>query len=285
MKVLQIIPLINFLLLLSQLVGAQSSSDDEKGFEFGLNVGVYRPSKYSANYYNGSPGNLNNTTWVMTNRVFYDTIYYRMNAIDTVFVDEGGWPTNMHYKITIMPGIYGQYTFNKEYALFFEFNYMKLTTQDALVFRIPKPYASFPDQRLCPIRGVEERFYIDIGIKRSYELTEKTSLHLIAGLNLNNTKVIKSVFFVDEREFSIVNNYINGIYVGPNSQTFNLNQGGLGWGLYLSGGLTLHFGEIAFEPGINFHFVNVNLDGFEKYRPGFGLNARFSLNNFLFASE
>ena len=96
-----------------------------------------------------------------------------------------------------MPGIYIQYTFNKEYALFMDFNYMKLVTQDALAFTIPKPYLTFPDIRLCPIRGEEERFYIDAGLKLSFFLNDHTSLFLIGGLSLNNTKVIKNAFYVD----------------------------------------------------------------------------------------
>lgn len=264
--------------------GFAQSSNESQGFEFGLNFGVYMPSKYSANYYNGKSGNVNNTQWIMTNRVFYDTIFYRFNAIDTVYIDNG-WPTNMHYKITIMPGIYCQYAFNEEYALYFDFNYMKLTTQDALAFTIPKPFASFPDIRLCPIRGVEERFYIDVGLKKTYRLNDNTGLFFMGGLNLNNTKVVKSAFYVDEREFSIINNYINGVYVGPNSQTMNLTQGGIGWGLFMSAGASMHFGEISFEPGINAHFVNVNLEGYKKYRPGAGIYIRFSLNNLLFAAE
>lgn len=264
---------------------ARAQSNDSKGFEFGLNFGVYMPSKYTANYYNGTSGNLNNTNWVMNNQVFYDTIYYRLGAIDTVYIDEGGWPTNMHYKISIMPGIYGQYTFNDEYALFFEFNYVKLVTQDALTFTKPKPFTTFPDLTLCPIRGEEKRVYIDLGLRRNFPISDQMSWFVIGGLNLNNTTVVKSSFYIDEREFTIINNYINGIYTGPNSQTLNIKQGGIGWGMFLSGGLNLRFGNISFEPGFNAHFVNVDLDGYKKYKPGAGFYIRFSLNNFLFPEE
>lgn len=277
------------LLLLLSLFTALSVFPQEKssegGFEFGLNFGVYVPSKYTANYYNGTINNLNNTRWVMTNRVFYDSIFNRLNAIDTVFIDADGWPMNMKYKISMMPGIYGQYSFNEEYALYFNFNYMKLTTQDALIFTIPKPFTSFPDQTLCPIRGVEERVYFDIGLRRSFRVSDQLGYFLIGGLNVNNTTVIKSAFYVEEKEYSLVNNYINGIYSGPNTQTFNIKQGGIGWGLFFSGGASFQFGDIGFEPGINAHFINVDLDGYNKYKPGAGFYLRFMLNNLLFHGE
>ncbi|MBK7172893.1 MAG: hypothetical protein IPH84_06595 [Bacteroidales bacterium] len=264
---------------------SQESSRDEGGFEFGINFGVYVPSKHSANYYNGTIGNLNNTQWVMSNRVFYDSIFNRLDAIDTIFIDTDGWPTNMRYKIAMMPGIYGQYSFNSTYALYFNFNYMKLTTQDALIFTIPKPFTSFPDHTLCPIRGVEERVYFDIGLKRNFPVSDRFGYFVIGGLNVNNTTVIKSSFFVEEKEYSIINNYLNGVYIGPNSQTFNMKQGGIGWGLYFSAGASFMFGDVGFEPGFNAHFISTQLDGYNKYRPGAGFYLRFMLNNLLFNGE
>lgn len=273
------------LFLFTVITALPQEKSSSGGFEFGLNFGVYLPSKYTANYYNGTINNQNNTQWVMTNRVFYDSIFNRLGAIDTVFIDTDGWPMNMKYKITMMPGIYGQYSFNDVYALYFNFNYMKLTTQDALIFTIPKPFTSFPDHTLCPIKGVEERVYFDIGLKRSFKVSDKFGYFLIGGLNVNNTTVIKSAFYVEEKEYSIVNNYINGVYIGPNSQTYNIKQGGIGWGLYFSGGASFQFGDVGFEPGFNAHFINVDLDGYNKYKPGAGFYLRFMLNNLLFHDE
>ncbi|NVO21413.1 MAG: hypothetical protein HXX13_17060 [Bacteroidetes bacterium] len=269
-----------------------SAQSNSSGFEFGLNFGVYMPSKYSANYYNGSDKNINNTKWLLSNNVAfaYDTILNRLNviehtAIDTFYVQSDGWPTNMHYKLSVMPGLYGQYTFNDLYALYFDFNITKLTTQDVIVFKIPLPYLSEPKQYLSPIRGVEERVYFDIGLRRNFPKSDKISYFLIGGLSVNNTTVKKSSFYIDQKEFSIINNYINGVYIGPNAQTLNQKQGGIGWGIYLSGGASFRFGNMVFEPGINSHFVNINLNGYKQFRPGFGAYIRINLNNFLFGGE
>ena len=42
--------------------------------EFGLNFGAYFPNKYSADFYNGTPGNVNNVNYVMSNTYWYRDI-------------------------------------------------------------------------------------------------------------------------------------------------------------------------------------------------------------------
>jgi len=272
-----LLPLL-FVLALPLLTEAQIE-DDSRGWQFGLNFGFYKPAGYSANYYNGSSGNMNNVKWVMSNFYWYQEIYTKLIAYDTVFVS--GLPSNMHYKIAMMPGLYGQYTFNDIYSLLIQFNFMKLKAQDAITFEVdPKPYSTLPDLRMYVIRGEEDRVYIDLGVKRNFPLSRKTSVFAMAGFNLNNTKVKKSSFFVEDKEYSIINIYGSGTYIpGGNTQSYQVYQGGIGFGLFLSGGATFQFGEVVFEPGINAHWLNVDLDGYKKFKPGGGVYIRFLFNN------
>ncbi len=266
---------------------SQQVFETPRGWQFGLNFGYYNPSKYTANYFNGSDKNVNNAKFVMSNFYWYQEIFQKLIANDTILVS--GLPSNMRYKISLMPGLYGQLTLNNQYAVCFEFNYMRLKTQDAITFEVdPKPYGTLPDLRMFTIRGVEERVYIDLGIKRSFRVSGRTELFAIGGLNLNNTKVLKSSFFVkgpndlQEKEYSMINNYINGQYVpNSNSQTVNIYQGGIGFGMYVNGGATFHFGDILLEPGINAHWLNINLEGYRKFKPGAGVYIRFLFNNLL----
>jgi len=276
--------LLTCLLLTPGIIQAQRSDETASGLQFGLNFGYYSPSKYTANFYNGSAGNLNNANWVVSNKYLYQQIYDTLLATDTVLLS--GLPSNMHYKISMMPGIYAQYTLNKQYAICISINYMKLVAQDAITFEVdPKTYNTNPDLRMFTIIGQEQRVYIDLGIKRFFKISDKTELFAIGGLNMNDTKVIKSSFFVGKTEYSMINTYGNVNYV-PNSniQSFNITEGGIGFGLYLSGGATFHFGNITFEPGFNAHYINVHLNGYEKFSPGGGLYIRFILNN-LFSTD
>jgi hypothetical protein len=251
-------------------------SADGKGWVFGLNVGVYYPSKNTAAYYNGNTVNENNANYVMSNYYWYQEIFNALGAHDSIFV--AGLPQDMHYKLAIQPGIYAQYSFNSRLALVIQFNYMQLKANDVIIFEVdPKPYATNPDLRLYPIRGVEERVYADIGLKRSFPHEDKISWFLTGGLNVNSTKVKKCSFYVEEKEYSMINLYGNNSYV-PNSnmQTYTIYQGGIGVGMYAGGGVTLKFGNSVFiEPGITAHWLIVNLDRYKDMNPGIGAYVRF----------
>lgn len=255
--------------------------DDGRGWSFGLNVGVYYVSKYTANYYNGSDANENNVKYVLATDYWYRQIFDMLDANDSISVT---LPTDMRYKMALRPGLYGQYNFNQTFALVIEFNFMRLKAEDAIVFEVdPKPYATEPDNRIFGIRGIEERVYADIGLKRTFPKEENLSYFVTGGLNVNSTKVQKSSFFVEDKEglvteeFSMINVHGNDSYV-PNSnmQTFNVYQGGIGVGMYAGGGATFRFANSIFvEPGITAHWLMVKLKGYNNMRPGVGAYVRF----------
>lgn len=251
-------------------------SSDGRGWVFGLNVGVYYPSKNTAAYYNGSSQNENNADYIMSNYYWYQDIFHALNANDSISIY--GLPENMHYKPAIQPGIYGQYSFNPKLAIVIQFNYMKLKAEDVIIFEVDhKEYLTEPDLRLYPIRGIEERVYADIGIKRSYLRNEKLSWFFIGGLNVNSTKVKKSSFYVEDVEYSMINEYGDNSYIpNVNMQSYNIYQGGIGVGMHIGGGATLTFANRVFiEPGITAHWLMVRLDGYQNMNPGIGAYLRF----------
>jgi len=251
-------------------------SADGKGWVFGLNVGVYYASKNTAPYYNGNTKNENNINYVMSNYYWYQEIFYALRAHDSILVS--GLPENMHYKLALQPGLYAQYCFNPTWSLVFEFTYMKLKAEDAIVFEVdPKPYATEPDLRLYPIRGAEERIYADIGLKRSFPKDDNLSYFIISGINVNSTQVKKSSIYIEEKEYSIINTYGNNAYVpNGNNQSFSVYQGGIGVGMHIGGGASLTFGNgMVLEPGIKAHWLMVNLNQYKNMNPGIGAYVRF----------
>lgn len=251
-------------------------SNDGKGWVFGLNVGVYYPSKNTAAFYNGNPGNVNNANFIMSNFYQHQAIFEALDANDSISIY--GLPQNMHYKLSIQPGLYAQYCFSPTLALVIQFNYMRLKANDVIIFEVdPKTYATEPDLRLYPIRGIEERVYGDIGLKRTFPQTEKLSYFMMGGINVNSTKVIKSSFYVEEIEYDMINRYGNNSYV-PNSnmQTYNVYQGGIGVGMFAGAGAAFTFANsIVIEPGINAHWLMVKLENYKNMNPGIGAYIRF----------
>lgn len=255
-----------------------SYENNGRGWAFGLNVGVYYPSKFTANFYNGSSANVNNVDYVMSNYYWYQEIFYALGAHDSIVVS--GLPTNMHYKLAIQPGLYAQYCFSPTMSLIIEFNYMRLKADDVITFEVdPKPYLTEKDLRLYPMRGVEERVYGDIGVKRTYPRQDNLSLFWMAGLNINSTTVKQCSFYVGDKEYSMVNQYGSSGYI-PNSNmdTYSVYQGGIGVGMFAGGGLSLAFGNgIVLEPGITAHWLMVKLERYQNMNPGIGAYLRFIL--------
>jgi hypothetical protein len=252
-------------------------TDDGRGWVFGLNIGVYYPSKNTAAYYNGKSHNVNNVEYVMSNYYWYQDIFHALGAHDSISV--AGLPENMHYKMAMQPGLYAQYCFSPTFALMIEFNYMKLKAEDVIIFEVDPPldYLANPDLRLYPMHGAEERIYANIGLKRSYPKSDKLSYYWTGGLNVNSTQVKKCSFNVEDVEYTMINTYLDGSYVpNGNSQSYNIYQGGIGVGGFAGAGVSLMFGNgIVVEPGFTAHWLMVKLEDYENMNPGIGAYVRF----------
>ena len=83
MKHLPGIILILFFLVEGEKAFTQEN-DKYCGWTFGLNFGLYYPSGYSANYYNGSDINENKASWVLGNYYWYQEIFKALDISDTV---------------------------------------------------------------------------------------------------------------------------------------------------------------------------------------------------------
>lgn len=284
----RLVPYLLLCLLVFTSRTARCQEEDKYcGWTFGLNFGLYYPGKYTANYFNGSSSNENTARYVFDNYYWYQDIYNALGAADTVFIAANGLPANMHYKVSMNPGLFAEYRFNKDYALNIEFNYLKLKTSDAISIEVdPKEYATEPDIRLFPIKGVEERVYCNLSLKRYFESDrENVTYFALGGINFNNTKVLKNFIYIEGKEYSIINVYGRQSYI-PNSnmQTYNIYEGGIGYGLVAGGGASVEFGNgIILEPGITANWTKVNLEGYKRFTPGIGIYVRFILNSLLLA--
>lgn len=268
------------------------------GWRFGINMGLYFANKSSARYYSGLPQNENNIAWVLNNYYWYQEVNQQLNSrhilksnnippqwngafqewrsiYDVGVGDTTKWwiyyPTNMKYDAAISPGFYAKYNFNNTTGVFIQSNYVKLTTSGIFQMVIDS-ITGFSEPALRPgyIKGVEERVNIDIGISKFYRTGQITSVFIETGFHLNSTKVLENRIQIGNKEFNIVNRYLNQNFVpNTNITEYNVYQGGLGFGIFLNGGVKFILAEsISIDPGVQLFWKNINLEGYND----FGLN-------------
>ena len=262
----------------------EEEADSIPRWDFGINLGAYFPDKYSANYYNGFPGNanisgnVNNVKYVMLNYYWYQEIKNSLSSSDTVWVD--GYPMDMHYQVAFTGGLFVRFNFNRKNGIFLEANYTRLKATDALTFVVDPPsYPTFDDFYTAPIQGVEGRVLLNLGYQRSFPLKSKIYFFLQGGGTMCYTQVRKSFFVVEEREYNMIDIYGGQGYIpNSNSQTFNINQNTFGFGTYFGAGAGIPLTDVfGMEPGFSIQYYPVNLENYSRWKPNFSVYLRILL--------
>lgn len=265
------------------------------GWRFGINMGMYFANKGSAQYYSGLPQNENNIAWVLNNKYWYQEIRQELNSRDILkntsehpewngaysewkaiynvpSGDTSQWwiyyPENMKYDAAISPGFYVKFNFNNTTGVFIQSNYVKLRTSGVFQMTIDS-ITGFSEPALRPgyIRSEEERINIDIGISKFYRTGQVTSVFIETGFHMNSTQVLENRIQIGNKEYSIINTYLNQNYV-PNSNLteYSIYQGGMGFGIFVNGGLKFILTEsISIDPGVQFYWKKINLTGYEDF--------------------
>jgi len=251
-------------------------------FEYGLNFGVYFPNKYSANFYNGTPGNVNKVDYVLNNEYWNDEIKQLLGISETdyFYVPPGGYPQNMHYNVAFSGGLFLRVNFDRKNGIFLQANYARLQASDVVTLKVPNAYLSYADLRFETVAGREGRVLIDLGYQRSFPLKSRINPYFQAGFTMCYTQMLKSVFIVEGKEYSMVNIYDQGSYV-PNTsqQTIYVNQNAFGFGGYLGVGAGIPLTDMfGLEPAFFMQYYPTNLEGYKEFRPSFGVYLRIMLH-------
>ncbi len=256
-------------------------------WEFGINFGAYFGNKYSANFYSGDEGNVNTISYVMSNKYWYQEIALLLHSSDTIIVT--GIPENMHYTPAIIGGLFLRFNFNRHLGIFVEANYAKLKTDGEFTVEIdPASYPTYPNLQNFGVHGREERVSMDLGLHYKFPVYKnKLNLFAQAGINVNYVRVLKNYITFYDKEYSIINIYGSKNYV-PNSnlQEYSNIQGGFGYGLYLGGGMGFTFTpQIGLELGGYLHYIRVDLENYNEFRPSGSIYLRFMLSNLINGEE
>ncbi|MGE5317256.1 MAG: hypothetical protein ACM3ME_04615 [Chloroflexota bacterium] len=281
------ISLITLVLLTSNCVDAQSvySKEDCKkasGFEYGGLGGIYMASDKSADFYSGKPGNENTVNYLFSNYYWYEEIRQLLNFYDTIFVRE--YPEKMGYAPAFSFGLFAKYNFNCNTGIYLQFYYVKLKANDVVSFEVdPKEYLTEPDIRLLPIKGVEERNIVDLGINHAFGMGKMARLTVGGGISMNNSLVKEHSLYVENKKYNLIQIYGNRPYVpGSSQQAYDIRQGGIGFGLFASAGVRMEFSPaVAIEPGFSLHYMNVNIRENAGYTPEMNFYVRLIFRDIL----
>ena len=215
-------------------------------FEYGFNFGLYMPNNNTANYYNGnnSINNLQNLigpTWTPTgtpaDTVSYNPFYKQIRDYYSRDFEIKELPTHMRYNKPIAIGFHLKYNLSDNIAIFGDFNYAKLTTIDQFSIQ----FAGIPISNNNPffnkIRGVEQRYDINVGIFMTFGKPSLIKPYVQAAFNLNNT-IVKDAS-VEFRNDSVTTQSYTFSFLNPYYKYYNLRDWGLGYGALVGAGFRL----------------------------------------------
>jgi hypothetical protein len=225
-------------------------SDERKGFRFGLNMGMYFPSKVSANYYNGSGFYDNN---IDPNGVRMYSIEERLNLtpqetqyITNYFNATGfqfpydAYPIAMRYNGGFNIGFQTAYDFNNKSSLIFDLNVCKVRAYDRFTMQLNGTSAQQNGQtdiRIFNIEGNEQRLNLALGYRTGWALSGNGLYFMQFGGSMLGTKVINNVAIVGDRNYELI------IGAANPAQMINYRpQTGIGFGYYFSTGFFLPLG-------------------------------------------
>ncbi len=255
---------------------------DNRGFVFGISMGVFKGNDYNANFYSGADINENNIRYITSNPYRYYEIYqYLGRNYDSVNIQP---PTSMTYDIATMIGFSFHYNFKRNLGFFVNVNYAKLNTTGQFALAIDSAtFTSQPALRFFPIIGMEQRTYIDIGLQKQIQIGNLANFWYEYGLSINSSSVKLSEIQVGNQTYSLVNNLINQNYV-PNTQqsTYNVYQGGIGFGLFFGTGISLIVtNNVSVDPGFELYYHKMAFDGYPDFKFNYHFFVRLMMRNFL----
>lgn len=199
--------------------------DDERGWSFALNLGVYQASKKSANIYNGLCGFdvsddpngvrcytikerlfLNSTN---SNSPYQTLLQYFANQgqnYTAVDIPYDAYPTNMRYNPAFMFGANMLYNFNYSAGVIIEANFMQLKAVDVYTLR------GVGGQQ-CPngdcieifsIWGEEQRFNVNLGYRGRMEINRETKWYMDLGASILGARLERNVITAGDRDYDLI---------------------------------------------------------------------------------
>lgn len=247
----------------------------------------------NSNFYSGRPGNANTINRVLHSNSYGTRIWTDLKTSGLISDAIGSYNElqvveypEMYYRTSYQIGLGIRYDYASGFGWLLRFDLMRLTANGAFNLSSTNGTGILSGNHQyirCGMMGREDRINIDLALTRTVALSGNLCLELDLGLNLNNTKVKENMMEINGSTYSILDVWGgNSPDVGVGSYEY-INQGGLGWGVFMSGLLGYQIeGVGAIKAGYTCYHAEANLKGYDSMGWHHSIILRFEINNFSF---
>lgn len=234
------------------------AQEERHGFRFGLNMGMYFPSKISANYYNGSaqysfsdPNEVRMYSIEERLRLTPQTVATITNAYNAsgFHFNYDSYPAAMRYNGAFQMGVQLAFDVNNASCFFMNLNACKVKTVDRFTIVLEgttQQQNMQEDIRLFQIVGNEQRFNANLGYRTGWALEGNGLFFVQGGGSLLGTKVVSNQVFIANQTYDLIIGAQN-----PNQIVNYIPRTGIGFGYFIGTGFFLPLGNQFAELSFN----------------------------------
>lgn len=276
------------------VVARRRSNDNyQTGLSLTLGAGVMFSGNGTANFYNGSEGNVNTIYRILHSERYGYPIWQALTEQNLISdavsnysqltVAEYG---DMDYNLGVQLQFGFRYDLAEGWGWLIKFDYCKLTARGAFLIDATNGTGILTNTNryiTCPIVGEEKRIFIDMGISKRFRMNNGLDLGVEGGLNINNVKVVSNDIQVAGTVYSILDVW-NGNMPSDYTQDYEyINQGGLGLGGFATADVSYTLPNLtSLTLGYTCYDTKINLQGYEQYTFQHLIFLRVDVNNFDF---
>lgn len=281
------------------LMSETASADDgvprrgPTGLSVFASAGAVWADDVNANFYSGREGNVNTISRVLYSNSYGTRIWNDLKNDGLIDGSIGSYnqlkieeDANMYYRTSFQYGLGIRYDYANGFGWLLRFDMMRLQANGVFLLGSTTGTGILTNNHRyipCDIMGKEDRINIDLAITRTVDLGGNLCLELDLGASINNAKVKENLMNIDGGTYSILDVWNgNTPDVGVGDYEY-VNQGGLGWGVFMSGCLGYQVAGVgAIKAGYTCYHAKTNLKGYEAMGWHHSIFVRFEINNFSF---
>jgi hypothetical protein len=256
-------------------------------------AGAYWADDVTANFYSGKPENANTISRVLYSNTYGQRIWENLTTAGLISSAVGSYNElkvveypEMYYRTSYQVGVGIRYDYRSGFGWLMRFDLGRLQAIGAFNLSSTNGTGILTDNHQyirCGVLGKEDRINIDFALTRTVELGGNLCLELDLGASLTNTKVKENLIEVNGATYSILDVW------GGHSPDYGVgsyeyvNQGGIGWGVFMSGLLGYHIDGVgALKAGYTCHHSKTTLEGYTAMGWQHCITIRIEINNFSF---